>query len=132
MTDFEKYLKQTGEIGHVAGGQGVLVYCSGLSGARIWEKIVFFGGAFGLVWSIGAQRSEILLLSKSVEVGEAAVRSGEAVGVAVSSEALGRVVDVFGTPLDNKGAFKRAQIANFEREAPALIDRVRVSENLET
>ena len=53
-------------------------------------------------------------------------------GLAVSSEALGRVVDVFGTPLDNKGAFKRAQIANFEREAPALIDRVRVSENLET
>lgn len=133
MSSFDNYLKSVGEVGSVFGSRGVIVYCSGLSGARIWEKVIFEDDTLGLVYSINADSVEVLVLSpKTPDPGTMVARSGETFTAQVSGEALGRVIDVFGMPIDNSGQFKRTMGRNLEAPAPPIIDRVRISENMET
>lgn len=133
MSTFESYLKSVGEVGNVIGSRGTIIYCSGLVGAKIWEKIVFENESVGLVWSIPSKNTEVLLLSSvNVHPGMMAARSGETLTASVSAEALGRVIDVFGKPIDGKGIFKGGVERFLEADAVPLIDRARVNQNLET
>src|SRR5579872_191626 len=133
MSAFENYLKSVGEVGNVTGSRGVIVYCSGLAGAKIWEKVVFENDSIGLVYSVNEESTEILLLSNlTVNAGMMVTRSNETLMATVSMEALGRTVDVFGEPSDGHGKFKDSIKMNLEASAPAIIDRVRIDENLET
>lgn len=133
MSSFESYLKSVGEVGNVIGSRGTVVYCSGLVGAKIWEKIIFENESVGLVWSIQPKNTEVLLLhSESVHPGMMAARSGETLTANVSTEALGRVIDVFGKPIDGKGIFKGGVERLMEADAVPIINRVRVNQNLET
>ncbi|HSX19050.1 MAG TPA: hypothetical protein VLE91_02860 [Candidatus Saccharimonadales bacterium] len=133
MSAFEDYLKSVGEVGNVTGSRGVIVYCSGLAGAKIWEKVIFENDTIGLVYSVGEDSTEILLLSNvAVNAGMMVARSNETLMATVSMDALGRTVDVFGDPVDGRGDFKKSIKMNLEAPAPDIIDRVRIDENLET
>ena len=133
MTNFEKYLKQVGEVGNVIGSTGTIVTCSGLLGAKIWEKVVFENESLGIVHSISRKNCEILLLSfVNVTSGMMVVRTNETLSVEVSAEAIGRVIDVFGKPIDSKGNFKKLEDSPLEAEAVSIVDRARINQNLET
>lgn len=113
--------------------RGVLVWCTGLIGAKLGEKVYFEQDQVGIVDGIGPKLTVVMLFdSRNVELGGMVVRSGQKLMAQVSNDACGRVLDVFGSPLDGRG-----QLTNlFERELDAaalpLVDRVRVNENLET
>lgn len=132
MSLFEHYLEKVGEVGHVQSVRRGVVFCSGLAGARINEKIVFEGDKIGFVYSIGREFTELLLFdSGSVDLGGVAVRTNETLTVSVSDQMLGSVVDPFGNPIDRKIG-KITESRSLEAKAPALIDRVRINQNLET
>lgn len=132
MSLFDQYLEKVGEVGHVQSVRGGVVFCSGLAGARINEKIVFEKDQIGFVYSIGREYTELLLLdSGTVDLGGVAVRTGETLTVSVSDELLGSVVDPFGNPIERKKG-ENYQSRSLESEAPLLIDRVRINQNLET
>lgn len=133
MNQFDEYLKAVGEVGHVKSSAGFLVYCTGLLGARIGEKVVFENGASGMVYAIVDELVEILLFdTRQVDVGMMVARSGETLMVTVSEEGMGRILDPFGNPLDGRGRFKKSETRFLEQPAPAMIDRVRINQSLET
>lgn len=133
MAVFEKYLEKVGEVGHVHSVNRVLVYCTGLAGARINEKVIFEGDQTGFVYSIGRQYTEILLLdSRSVNLGSVVVRTAETMTISASSDLLGSVVDPFGVPIERKHKLATFEPRYLESPAPQLIDRVRINQNLET
>ena len=133
MLDFAYFLKKTGEIGYVESIYGDLVYASGLAGAKIGEMVLFEKGQKGIVKSILAETTEILLLDiDKVDLGVMAVRSGEDLYITISSESLGRIVNPFGLPLDAKGEIKNSKSQPLEQETLPLIDRVKINKSLET
>lgn len=133
MTVFEKYLEKVGEVGHAYSINGVIIFCTGLAGARINEKIIFEGDRVGFVYSIGRKFTEILLLdSKPIDLGSVAVRTNETMTVSVSDNLLGCVVDPFGNPINKKITSDGTVFKSLESPAPPLIDRVRINQNLET
>jgi F-type H+/Na+-transporting ATPase subunit alpha len=133
MSDFEKYLKNVGEVGKVISVNNVISYCEGLNGAKIWEKIFFEEGQIGIVGAIDEKLTEVFVLdSKNVALGSMAVRTGEPFTVSVSNSAVGRILDVFGKPIDGKGPLKNTESRYPDSVAPPIIDRARINQNLET
>ncbi|MCR4325175.1 MAG: hypothetical protein NUV69_05845 [Candidatus Curtissbacteria bacterium] len=133
MTSFESYLKSVGEVGRVVSANNVLVMCEGLPGAKVWEKIVFETGQIGIVNAILSTQTRVLLLdSQSVSIGSSAVRTKETFKVKVSKNSLGRVVDVFGEPIDGRGKLASTEERYPDSTVPPIIDRVRINQNLET
>ncbi|MFI5205506.1 MAG: F0F1 ATP synthase subunit alpha, partial [Candidatus Paceibacterales bacterium] len=133
MSSFNNYLETVGEIGYVKSVQGYLVHCSGLAGARISEKVYFEDDQIGFVDSIGPDSTSILLLDgRSIGFGKMVVRTGERLTASVSNDFLGRVVDVFGNPLDGRGKVKNIVERELDPPAVPMIDRERTTENLET
>ncbi len=132
MSVFENYLEKVGEVGHVHSINNGIVYCTGLAGARINEKIIFEHDQIGFVYTIGREYTELLLLdSGGVDLGTVAVRTNETMTVSVSESLLGCVVDPFGNPIDRVKT-KAVEGRSLEAKAPPLIDRVRINQNLET
>ena len=133
MGTFQLYLKSVGEVGYVESIRDVLIYANGLVGARIWEKVVFENDQVGVVNSISAELTEILLFSEGgINLGTMVARTGETVKASFSNNSLGRVLDVFGNPLDGRGTIKGSKPRYLEAPAPPMIDRARINQNLET
>lgn len=146
MSAFDDYLKTIGEVGHVHSANRVLVYCSGLAGAKIGEKVFFEEDQMGFVHAIGGELTEVLLLdSRNVQLGSMVTRTGETLMVEASNELLGRILDPFGVPIEGRSAefnpstSLRARVQSdkvsrryLESPAPLMIDRVRINQNLET
>ena len=144
MSSFDNYLKSIGEVGHVQSANSVLVYCSGLEGARIGEKVFFEENQMGLVFAIGRELTEVLLLdSINVQLGSVAVRTGETLMVEASGDLLGKVLDPFGVPIEGQSgkgppearlakggrgqSGKKVSKRYLESPAPPMIDRVRIN-----
>ncbi|MBI3341552.1 hypothetical protein HY024_00355 [Candidatus Curtissbacteria bacterium] len=133
MSTFDNYLKKIGEVGHVHSVNRVLVYCSGLGGAKIGEKVYFEDEQMGFVYAIGADLTEVLLLDvDTVQLGSMVVRTGETLMVEASSDLLGKILDPFGIPLGKKVHLTNVSKRYLETPAPLIIDRVRINQNLET
>jgi len=133
MSLFDKYLSEVGEVGHVHSVNRVLIYCTGLTGAKIGEKIYFEDDQIGFVYTVGKELTEVLLLDIStVQIGSVAVRTGETLMVEAAGDLLGKVLDPFGIPIERKGILKDTKKMYLEASAPAMIDRVRINQNLET
>lgn len=133
MTQFDSYLKSIGEVGHVHSVNRVLAYCTGLSGAKIGEKVFFEQDQLGFVSSISRQYTEIMVLEdKPIGVGSMVVRSAEPLMVTASHDLLGQTLDPFGKPLSGKLKLKNTSFRFLETTAPPIIDRVRINQNLET
>lgn len=133
MSLFDDYLRKTGEVGHVHSANRVLVYCSGLAGAKIGEKVYFEQGQLGFVNGVSKDLTEVLLLdSRIAGLGAMAVRTGETLKVEASEDLLGKVLDPFGVPIEKSVKLTNVSMRYLESAAPAMIDRVRINQNLET
>src|SRR3989344_9268984 len=103
MSLFDKYLSEVGEVGHVHSVNRVLIYCTGLTGAKIGEKIYFEDDQIGFVYTVGKELTEVLLLDIStVQIGSVAVRTGETLMVEAAGDLLGKVLDPFGIPIEGQ------------------------------
>jgi len=64
--------------------------------------------------------------------GQEATDTGSPISVPVGPECLGRIMNVIGQPIDERGPIKTKQTAPIHREAPAYVDQSTETEMLET
>ncbi len=134
MRTFEEYLKDSAEVGYVESVITPLFYVSGLPTIRPKEVVVTENGTRGIVQVVLPDLAEVLMLeSKSLFHQEKVARSGETLSIAVSPAMLGRIIDPFGVAIDGRGPIGgEATVLPIDRPAPGIIERVKVSEPMET
>lgn len=122
---------ETGTVAVIGDGMAEV---EGLDGVKADELVIFPNNLLGVVISLGTDRVGIALLGPSEELkaGDKARRTGRVVDVPVGEGLLGRIVDVVGRPLDNKGPVRSSERRPIEREAQPIMHRKSVEVPLQT
>lgn len=129
--------KLTGRVDHV--GRIIRVAdrvatVSGLPEARFNELLRCPGDVYGLVFNLDPEEIGCVLLGedKELSAGDPVRLTGEVVVVPVGEALLGRVVDALGRPLDGEGFIEHERRDPIEAEAPPILDRLPVVQQLVT
>lgn len=116
-------------------GDGI-VDVSGLSKVGYGEEVEFETGSKGLALGIEQDKVSIILLSddmESIREGMTAKTTGRVLGLNVSNDLLGRVIDPLQNPLDGKELkINKGKFYPFEKIAPGVIERQPVDTPLKT
>jgi len=125
---------KTQNVGVVTKNTDGVITASGLSKAIMGEKIFFENDNAGMVLNLDEDSASIILLgeSSSIKEGDRLRTSGQMVGIDVSEELLGRVIDPLGKPLDGKPGIKKGKNMPLEKIAPGVVDREPVNTPLKT
>ena len=134
MNDFEKHLREVGEVGFVERVNRAIVHVSGLPGAHPYEVVLMESGETGQVLSLGEELMEILVFSNALpKVGTRVVRTGRSLAIPVGGELLGRTITPLGLPIFQKrqpvdvpplGIATRRQISRPLETGVTLVDFV--------
>jgi len=124
-------IEHVGRIAHVADGVATV---TGLPGARFNELLRFPGDVFGLAFNLDPEAVGVVLLGDDTELsaGDRVHLTGEVVRAPAGEALLGRVVDPLGRPLDGAGAIACREFVPIEREAPPILARRPVEQQLIT
>src|SRR3989344_4443215 len=140
IESIEKRLMSFGEdsktrnVGEVIRNTDGVIVASGLSKTSIGEIVHFKNGETGTVLNLDEDYVSIILLGGGEEIkeGDVVSASGQILGIDVSEELLGRVVDPLGQPLDGKPKIKKGKNMHLEKIAAGVIDREPVNTPLKT
>lgn len=124
---------KTENVGFVIRNTDGVIVASGLSNAKMGEK-VFFENGIGMVLNLDEDNVSIILLGEasSIKEGDIVKTSGEMLGIAVSEELLGKVINPLGDPLDGKTKIKKGKSMPLEKIAAGVVDREPVNTPLKT
>lgn len=124
----------TKEVGFVVNAKGYLLSLSGLPSARINDILVDDEDNKAIVVSIKEDTLDALLLNDSlVESGRSFTLKKNSLRYSLGEHLFGRVINVFGEPIDGKGSFPRSNSTlTFERVAPGISKRKEITEQFET
>src|SRR5213596_3547143 len=114
-------------------GDGV-ARIEGLSDVMLNEMIEFPNGVFGLALNLEETEVGAILMGDNtlVEEGDEAKTTGRLLSVPVGKALLGRVVNTFGQPLNDKGPIKTETFYPLEKIAPGVIKRRSVNQPVQT
>ena len=115
-------------------GDGI-VQVSGLSKVGFGEEVEFSKGSLGLAFNLGEDLTSIILLSSqttSIKEGDTVKTTGRILGVSVSDELIGRVIDPLQNAQDGKQLNVKGILYPLEKIAPGVIDRQPVDTPLKT
>ena len=108
------------EVGQVVKVFDGVAIAYGLDNVEFNEIVQFENGTQGIVFNIEEDNVGIVILGddKSIKEGEIIKREKQFFKVPTGKSLLGRVVDAFGNPLDNKGelkdvVYKKADVTGF-------------------
>ena len=92
----------------------------GLEGALASELLEFPGGVKGMALNLEEETVGAVILGDYTQIkeGDTVKTTGTVVEVPVGPELIGRVVDVLGNPIDDKGPISATQTRPVERVAP--------------
>lgn len=123
--------KEVGVINEVKDGVAIL---SGLDKATYGEIIEFDHNIRGFVIDLLEDSVGVVVLGDylKLKAGEQARATGLNLGIPVSSDLLGRVIDPLGMPLDKKAKIKSKDFYPIENIAPGVIYRKPVNVPLHT
>src|SRR3989344_9414032 len=111
MKTIDDYLNETHEIGYVKKVVNVIAYAHGLPSVRPGEIVIFENGETGRVMSLTPDTVEIITFSrKPVKVAQKVARTGKALEIPLGKELLGKVINPFGTALDNNSVIKKSKV----------------------
>jgi F-type H+-transporting ATPase subunit alpha len=124
-------LKPRGVVRRV--GDGVAVV-SGMDDVRYEELLTFDSGAFGIAFDLRQEALGAVLLSGASQVreGDGVIGMQRLPELPVGPEALGRVLDPLGNPLDEGPSLTAARRLPLFRPSPAIIQRKKVEQTLWT
>ena len=124
-------VEHVGRIIRIADG---VANVSGLPAARFNELLRFPGDVYGLVFNLDPDVVGCVLLGDDTDLaaGDPVRLTGRVVVVPVGEALLGRVVDALGRPLDGEGAIDCEAQSPLEKEAPPILARKPVEEQLIT
>lgn len=122
---------EVGAVTYVGDG---IARIRGIEHAMYGELIEFETGVEGMVQDINEKYTGCILFGKTENVveGTRVRRTGRPAEVPVGETFLGRAVDALCEPIDGKGEIKAEAYRPIENPAPGIVDRVSVSEPLET
>ncbi len=106
----------------------------GLDGALSSELLEFPGGVKGMALNLEEETVGAVILGdySQIKEGDTVKTTGAVVEVPVGPELIGRVVDVLGNPIDDKGPINATTTRPVERVAPGVITRKSVDTPLQT
>ncbi len=131
--EFEKCLRETGEVGRIIKRSGSIVLVKGLPSLRLKETVITESGSKGMVYGVGDVSQILMFDDREVETGSGIARTGELFSIDVSEEILGRVVNPLCHSLDKLGPVGgEKEKVRIEREAPGIVNRVEINRPLET
>ncbi|MDD2462625.1 MAG: F0F1 ATP synthase subunit alpha [Desulfobulbus sp.] len=109
-------------------GDGI-VWVSGLPSAMMDEVLLMEDESTALVFLLEPERLGAIILhqGRNLASGIVATRTGRRLDIGVDETLLGRVIDPFGTPLDDKPAPETWHRGLLEAPSPAILDRNFVS-----
>ena len=122
------------EVGQVVKVFDGIAIAFGLDNVEFNEIVKFDSGIQGIVFNIEEDNVGIVILGddKDIKEGEIVKRTKEFFRVPTGKNLLGRVVDAFGNPLDNKGEIKDVVYKKVDVKAPGIIARKSVHEPVQT
>ncbi|BFU77257.1 F0F1 ATP synthase subunit alpha [Arcobacter sp. 15-2] len=124
-------VNETGKIISFADG---IAKVYGLSNVMAGELVEFENGARGLAQNLEEAAVGVVVLgsSEGLREGTSCKRLGELLEVPVGPNALGRVVNALGEPVDGKGVIEATEKKFVEEKAPGIMARKSVHEPLVT
>ncbi len=124
-------LQQVGQLSYI--GRGIAVV-NGLTKVRSEELLAFPRGVLGLAFNIDSREIGVALLGEygHLQAGDEVLRTERVLDVAVGEGLIGRVVDPTGQARDGGGPVPYHERRPLERPAPAIMDRLPVTEPLMT
>jgi len=120
---------------------GKVLYCgdgiikiSGLDTVKYNELLEVEGGYHALALNLETDIVGAVLLDgeSKIEYGDTVYSSGRTIEIVVGEELLGRIVSPLGEPMDGLGVIKSTKKRPIEFSAPAIMDRDKVNEPLQT
>ncbi len=133
IEDFE-VVAQARTQGSVVGVTDGIVRIHGLADVMAGEMLEFPGNTFGMALNLERDSVGAVVLGeyKHITEGDEVSCTGRILEVPVGPELLNRVVDSLGNGVDGKGPVKCDQSSPIEKIAPGVIERVSVSEPVQT
>jgi F-type H+-transporting ATPase subunit alpha len=124
-------VNETGKIVSFADG---IASVYGLKNVMAGEIVEFENGARGIAANLEEASVGVVILGASdgLREGTSCKRLGELLEVPVGPNALGRVVNALGEPVDGKGAIESSETRFVEEKAPGIMARKSVHEPLQT
>ena len=130
---FKNLVEKGNPVGEVIAVERFLVTVNGLQPAPVNALIMFEDGSKGMVYQVLEDRVVILHLgTRTLRIGAAAVMQHDELVSKVGSDFIGRVVSVFGEPLDGKGPIAADAVWPVFNPAPSLISRQQLDTQFET
>jgi len=130
---FESLVKRQKVLGVVVGVNEFLVRAKGLNPIQINALVMFDDGSKGIVREINPEVVLILHLGTTpIRIGASVVMQHHELVAKVGKDFIGRVVNVSGQPIDGKGPIAPDDVRPVFNEAPPLIDRQELEDQLET
>ncbi|MFQ3307084.1 MAG: F-type H+-transporting ATPase subunit alpha [Candidatus Midichloriaceae bacterium] len=122
------------EIGRVVKVFDGIAIAFGLDKVEFNEIVEFQSGVQGIVFNIEEDSIGIVILGNDSEVHEkdTVKRTKKVFTTGVGKNLLGRVIDVLGNPLDNKGPITDLVSKKVDVKAPGIISRKSVFEPVQT
>lgn len=130
---FQKLVEADHLTGEVVATNSFIIEVRGLEGIRLGAQVLFEDGQRGLVRE--ARGDTVLLFnidSEHMAIGTLAVQERDILEVPVGKELVGRVVTPMGEPVDGKGPIKTTKTSPIFNEAPGIMDRSMLNEQLES
>ena len=124
-------IKEIGQVIKVSDGVAT-VY--GLINVQFNELVEFSNGVNGVVFNIEEDSIGIVILDNDFSVSSKFLvkRKNHSFLIPVSSKMLGRVINVFGNPVDNKGIIPDCFFQKVDLKAPGIIERGKINEPIQT
>lgn len=134
MKSFKDYLEESGEVGYIVSLSHSIVHVSGLPFLRLGEMVITEGEGKGLVYGLKENLAEVLMFeTENLRVGQRVTRTQSMFTLGIGEGVLGRILDPILKPLDGLGPVSgEKEYFPIEREAPNIIQRVRINKPLET
>jgi F-type H+-transporting ATPase subunit alpha len=130
---FDHLVEAGSPIGEVAAVNDFLIKISGMQPVKVRSLVLFEDGSKGYVTEVGEQFTNVLHLgTESLHVGTRAVVQHDDLVTRVGRDFIGRVVNVFGEPLDGKGPIAAEATWPVFKDAPPLAERLGLSDQLAT
>jgi len=125
---------KTQNVGTVVKNTDGVIVALGLSKATMGEKVLFKDGKSGIILNLDEDNASIILLGvgSDIKEGDTLRTTGQMLGIDVSHELLGRVINPLGDPLDGKPKIKKGKNMPLEKIAPGVVDREPVNTPLKT
>lgn len=130
---FDTLVDEGKPVGEIIGIDSFLIKIRGLQPTNVHALIRFEDGSRGYVHHVYEDHVVVMKLDTTVlQVGMVCVVQHEQLLTKVGKNFVGRVVNVFGEPIDGKGAIEPDEVWEVFHNAPMLYERRLVDTQLET